>query len=80
MAFDLFDLDLGGSIDPKGIVIVTCRIERSYSFAWNWGQSCSSVPDDSRAGFWRERVDRVRLILRVDDAQTQWAVISRVDP
>jgi len=32
-AFDLFDTDLGGSVDTKGMFIKICRIESSNDFS-----------------------------------------------
>lgn len=79
MAFDLFDLDHGGSIDPKGIFVFLCRIKVSNTFTWNWGQSCCSLSDDSWIRFGWKWTNIVRLVLRDDDPQTKWAIIEVVD-
>jgi Ca2+-binding EF-hand superfamily protein len=49
-AFDLFDTDGGGSIDPKGIVISKYRTESCHDFTWFLVQKSDHLSDDSRSG------------------------------
>jgi hypothetical protein len=46
-AFDLFDTDGGGSIDPKGIIIFKCRIEGSHDFSGFLVKKPNHLSDDS---------------------------------
>jgi hypothetical protein len=47
-AFDLFDTDGGGSIDPKGIILLQFRAQGSYDFTGFRSQESNHLPDDFR--------------------------------
>lgn len=45
-AFDLFDTDGGGSIDPKGNSDMECRIEGCYDISWIRVKKPDNLPND----------------------------------
>jgi hypothetical protein len=46
-AFDLFDTDGGGSIDPKGMIISKCRTESCHDFTWFLVEKSNHLSNDS---------------------------------
>jgi hypothetical protein len=56
-AFDLFDTDGGGSIDPKGMLIINLRTQGGHDITGLRIKEPNNLPDDSRLGFGRIRPD-----------------------
>ncbi len=52
-AFDLFDTDGGGSIDPKGMIMIKFRTQGGDDITGIRIKEPNNLPDDSGLGFGR---------------------------
>ena len=79
-AFDLFDRDLGGAIDPRGNFPSNLRTQSRHQLPRYWGQSPSRLSNDRWTRQGRKWFDRIRRIFQDDDHQTLNQRVQIINP